>query len=1850
MGKKSGSQSVTESNTNNFIKGLNKDSDPSFVTDGMWTHARNAVNNTAEGDMGTLSNESANYICSIAGETILNGRKVIIGAINLYSDKWIIYTAVHTAGQINSINSEIGLFEEDQCKYRIIVQDPCLNFNELNLITGASREKEDCSWAAYWADGLNPDRYLNIGDPQTWPSTTFQWIGNNTYSNGTTTLQWPGVTWKQICTDSNNISQTSPGVWPVGHPVDGCIICENTTELDCDKIRLARLMDTPCLQVAAGKAGGTLRNGSYFALIAYSIKGQKISNWFSPSNVQPLWFDLDPQGALEITVNADQDNFDEFILVIVSTINQGTVAKQIGVYSTNTQIIYIDQIKEDLVPIPLEQLSVPTVVFEKSDQILETNNYLLRVGPTSKFDFNYQPLANLIQANWVSVEYPADYYLKGGYKPSYLRDEVYSFFIRWVYDTGDKSSSYHIPGRAPGEFELPCSPGNFVFETAPLNDNNTLFAPEKVFEVYNTASGVGADPLDPNNTLSDGGLIIGRGTMGYWESTEIYPDNRPDIWNSSEYCWTGTIAPEHDLCGQPIRHHKFPDHGLNSVGYTNLVKHYRRDTSSTEVFIRIMGVEFNNIIFPKDQDGNDIPDIVGYEILRGSREGNKSIIAKGMLNNMRPYKIRGNASTPGLQGLYPNHPFNTIQAPGMIDATDPYVIYDRQTPSFPFIPPATPINPPLSLIPRNVVTFHSPDTNFKTPFLSTVELKLYGSLAGTSNQQFIEPSKHPQHKLLANLGMWMMIVGGIIEAIIANLGKRTINQPGAGYTRKFLADYEQEEIGGGSGNMNFNFFGAWTPVAGTNTGSGSGSWSDLNGNNGTTEEYEITDQGGTTDLDDFEGTPGTSTTPATGALGIYNEQFNAYLSGGFFNEALVNGSITLEEIYDQFNQDGGLLKGGSYTSPYYNTELSGYQYFAGSGAETTLTPALNTAKLLYYFSEGADITLKIIYALLPYRQYALQMIAHGFYDKFNGGTCATTRRFKIADSFYLNDNIQDMKPYLSGTNTRQFRVNNLKRQSTVVVRTTNGADLDTGPALLNSDNSLVTLGSMIDTGVNQQLGWGSESKTFNFNRNIESHYAGLKYRIVNQYGQLESIKQIPITACEAKFDPTTLPTQGPVCGNPGILQKVVPSTGALFNGDTYINRYTEKNSMFFFYDWQYGQPDGTEFNYYSRQLIPEPRFKMNSERYESSNLNPFGSGFLPPISPIPTGEGLLPNSFYTLDNESYNYATDEVPKLPSLLPPPFNAYPLIDGYPGFFGVKESYFYLSTSAVRDFFVESDVIVDYREPGTEPWQRFYSPYYFTDLTSLFEINPDNITRGNYYSYDYSLSISKLFSQYFSQGVLQSRYYNPVVANLCYTYYPDRIIYSLPQQDESLKDSWFIYLANNYKEFKDQISGVKNFAKTGIFITFKNSSPLVFQGVDQLQTDFGTKITIGDGGLFNQTPQSVVIADKSYEYGSSQNRRSVISTPAGLFYMSQNQGKIMAYGNNLEEISQNGMKWWFTLFLPYKLTDDFPEYPHTDNPVAGIGCQAIYDNLNTILYFSKKDYQLKPEFKERVTYDVVNNDFIIDKIARFKLNDPDNPAFESASWTISYDPKSKFFISFHDWHPDLLLPGKNTFLSTKNNGIWKHNYQCDKFCNYYGVNYPFEIELPMSMGQSVTTLKSMEYILECYRRNKGNCIDQFHVLDYNFDQAVVYNTEQTSGYLNLNLFPKNNITLSLQYPQVNISSIDILFSKEEQKYRFNQFWDITKNRGEFPIGSNYPPTGPVIPGTTILDGPSDQQNIWITQANGYIKDLNNSNLNYSKSELQRKKFRHYLNFLFLSKEISNDTNMILKLINNKNTYSAR
>lgn len=1803
-------QDSTKQNINSFNKGLNKDSDPSFVGEGMWTHARNAVNNTREGDLGAVSNETSNQFCAEAGLTIgdATSKRYIIGAIYLYSDKWFLCTVVYNSTGLGApIGHEIGLYEEDACRYRPIVQDSCLNFSKYHLISGSSREKEDCSWSVYFADGNNPDRVLNIGDPKTWPPDNYIWVNNNQYSDGVNIMQWPGVAW-------NTTTEL----------INSCYFNTNLQTLDCDAIRLARLMQPPCLNVSLGVGGGTLRNGSYSACIAYSIKGQKVTDYFTMSNVQPVYTESDLGGTIDITINADSDNFDEFILVVISCINQQTVAKQIGIYSSKTTKVQLDQIKEDLIAVPIEQIPIRTPVFEKSDQIIEVNNYLLRVGPTTKFDFNYQPLANLIETEWVSVEYAGNYYNRGGHNTSYLRDEVYAFFIRWVYDTGDKSNSYHIPGRAAEWYE----PLNGFENQKIAGGINKLAGDDFIFQVANTAYQTDTTP----ETLPDGGIVIARGKMGYWESTEIYPDNRADIWNASSNCFTGVppydptkSPPYYDLCGKPIRHHKFPDNALSPQTY-----HFT-DTNPSNPNgekIRIMGVNFKNITFPKDNEGNDIPGIVGYEILRGSREGNRTIIAKGMLNNLRSYGITTTAGQ-NTTGLYLNYPFNTIKPYGNILGgayNDPYIrATDDNNNEF------------SQTVPTNIVSFHSPDTTFRNPFLSGSELKLYGNLQGTATNQFYVPRNHPQFKLLGNKAIFPMFIAGIIEAMISFAGEFTVNKApmiGATITKG-------EYLGAATANE-----GSWGQVQ----AGALATFGPLNATyNQAMKTYFRT--GGL--VADGIVSAFTGFTPVRGAIDVgYKAAAGVAVAAGALTPNKDNYSYTIPKI--------------AYLDPVTRV-LAALQNF------------------VFYFSEGADVALKLIYATLPYRDYALQSIAYGFYDKFFAPISSSPQRFNLEDGFYLKDNIQNVPEY-SGT---RYRINNLKRTSTVILRTTDYQNNNNGPRYINnpgeiSDNSLFTLGTAIqqfnpNEANSNGINW-SDNITTPFSTNIASHYAGIKVKIDNLYGQLQSIKQLPVSYCEQKVNPDDYEpiSTGTVCGNNAIYKKVITQTPVFFGGDIYITRYAEKNTMLFFYDWLYDQPDGYSFNYAQRFMIPEARFWMNSEPYtigqlselfsESQNENEetddddngwltkfknklkaiFKSGLLKQIAKladdINNGTGPFPNSFFNLDNTTFNYSTNE------------HETKLFGKYKGFFGVKEAYFYIANSSVRDFYVESEVITDFRESGDYQWQKPYLPYKYTDLTSMFTLDPNVIAKGDYWAYDYSLSASKLFTQYFSQGSLQSRYYDPNVAKLCYTYYPDRIIYSLPQTQESFKDSWYIYLANNYKEFKTQLSGVKNFAKTGIFITFKNSSPLVFQGVDQLQTEGGVKITIGDGGLFNQTPQSVVIADDAYEYGSSQNRRSVISTPAGMFYMSQNQGKIFSYSQGLSEISSNGLKWWFNIFMPYKLTLDFPNYPHLDNPVGGIGCQSIYDNQNGILYFCKKDYKLKPEYTGRVEYDLNKNAFILDGTTKYDL---DSKIFEDASWTVSYDPKSKFWISFHDWHPDLVLPSKNTFITTKLSKLYFHNNICNSYCNFYGKDYPFEIEIPVSTGQQVTTFRSVEYIMEAVKR-ADNCFDQFQVLDYNFDKAVIYNEEQVSGYLNLNIFPKNNVTLSLEYPKLNpavqiepgytFPAFDILFSKEENKYRFNQFWDITKDRGEFPIGSNYPPTGPVIPGTTVLAGPHTQENLWITQSNGYIKTLNPVNLDYTKQLLQRKKFRDYLNYVFLRKDISGDVNMTVKLVSTKNFISVR
>src|SRR5574343_595618 len=966
-------QNSSNITTSQFTKGLVKDLDPSLVGPDSWTHARNAVNNSHDGKLGDLGNEQANLLCVTIPYTY-------IGAIHISQDKWAIFST-------DDNNSAIGLFDESECSYKTIINDSCLNFKKSNLVVGTAKKNFDCTYSIYWDDKLNPSRQLNIDRP------AYKVVG--------------------ILDDTE------------------CQTPTYSSRIDCERLRLARLMTTPSVKIRKGTSGGVLANGSYQVAIAYTVNQIRVTDYFTPSNIQSIFTHQNLQGSLDVFIEDLDTSYDEYELVVISFINQKVNSQKLGNYSTRQKRVSIDFLNPTLTTIPLEYIPLQTPSYDKSDAMYEVNDYLLRVGVYTKPDFNYQIFANQIETKWVALELPADYYHKGGNITSYMRDEVYSFFIFWVYNTGQKSASYHIPGRNSNSTDLAIAGGDDAVEVSegviPYN-----------WQVYNTA---GLTSLSTTNIPE--GRVIAEGAMGYWESTELYPSDRPDIWGLE--------------CGKPIRHHKFPDNSLIP------------NSGNNGATINILGVKFENIQHPLGLDGKPIESIVGYEILRGSREGNKTIVAKGLINNTAQYDIPNGITSK--KGLYPNYPFNDLR-------TDPFLSTKRvkggcQGKDY----------EPMGTFRKDVFTFHSPDTQFKNPFLSgdilSVEAELSGNVSGAYEPVF----KHPEHKLVRDFALYAAGVVGVGAGLLAIKGRKVTTVDGP---RPFNA--------GVSGL-----------IAGTAAGA-------------------ITSASSPAFLVPGATTPGTIQAIAA-------------------ESAIKVPTTTISPA-------GGI--GGAKGSARESGAMSESPLLAG---------AASTFLFTYFLGRGADEALRIIKAMLPFRQFAYQYNSPGFYSNTNS-TAVGNKRRKIVEANYLEPHLQEF--------TDEFRVNNLFRSRAVIVKI-NGQIQN--PTVV--DNTRKTIGEL--------NAW--DNPTVTFSTNTSAYYAAIKNRIDNQYGQIDSIIQLPISQGVQKTEP------GKVYTSP-----------VFFGGDVYINRYTEKNTMFFFNDWLFDQPNGFPYDYNLAYNVPYARYWVNTQDYDVSKL------------------------------------------------------------------------------------------------------------------------------------------------------------------------------------------------------------------------------------------------------------------------------------------------------------------------------------------------------------------------------------------------------------------------------------------------------------------------------------------------------------------------------------------------------------------------------------------------------------------------------------------------------------------------
>ena len=1305
--------------TNDFTKGMIKDVNASLEPKQNWTHARNAANNSVDGDVGVLGNEPANLECGSIPYTV-------IGAIHKQGDEWFIFST-------NDISSEIGLFDDSKCGYTTIVNNPCLSFNRNYLITGASKENYDCTWQIYWDDNLNPSRTLNVDD--------IPWIQ--------TEVTLPGASCKQY---------------------------SDTPALDCEKIRLAPLLDVPCIKLGKSESGGQLRNGSYQAFIAYTLKSQTVTDYIGISNIQSLFDHSETAGSLKLELtNLDQD-FENFELIILSNVQQQIVAKRIGIYSTQQSSIELDFIDPALTSVPLTLLFKRSPAYEKSEAMYVVNDWLIRQGPTEQFDFNYQPLANQIQALWVVAEYPSDYYYKGGNKTSFMRDEQYAFFIRWIYNTGERSASYHIPGRPPkrGNPEWGKTQFGDQVDEIKITAGVNVFPGEMNFQVYNTATTI-PTALTPTG---DGGEIIAKGEMAYWQSTEKYPSNNPEIWNST---YTNpitnvnigdTIDTRYDLCGEYIRHHKMPTEEITPPNGN--LKALELSTSDGQK-IRILGVEFKNIKRPRYNNGTYIENIVGYEILRGSREGAKSILAKGIFRNMRKYDIPNkkygsfitNPERP--QGLYPNYPYNDLRPdPYFHDGTVAKITGTVHLKECANIWTSMDHYPPLEGVAHDVFTFHSPELMFKRPFLNAYETRIYGTLSGRAEGYFIPSEKHPKNKLLRNGSILIASIVGIGYAMQKINGKKNVSN--------LPLQINYQGLTGQTLPFSWMATGQSTPLK-TPTGAVYGTkikydYGPNDNEDKVPDEFAQHMPGGNAEALKTATDTASSMNSGTALSGIIN-----FLVNDLFNFATVgDGGLSTETDLKTQNVNtitqGGQLSGTFGGGQQIESEGSGFKSMPKS-----LRALAGMMGFITHFSVGADEIIELMYNFIKPRDYAYKHNSDGFYNDFERThSSGDIWRSKNIDSNYVGSTFQTFGQKNQATSLGLYKINNLFRPDTVAINTSREL---TEPSI--KDRSRYVLGN---TDVDKHLLGGMSSEYSLLHpgtkviRPISALYGALKFQFGNQYGQLEGIKQVQMRGCIEDVD----------FSKP---DKFIHSTDPIFSGDVYINRYTEKTIMPIFADFMYGQPDETVYDYLKRINIPYPRYWMNTQKYQITNLINYIFGGFATNSDI---KNAIPADLFYLDRHGSSCGVNPLPGMGSSGGATGDPNPL-------FSMEYGYMYTHVNGVQNFFVESEVNTAQRDWEDRKHQRHYDTYLYNDIDELFDA--EIIKKDNFYKYDYSLSASRFITNLTSYGNIQSRDYNPEIAETCFSFYPKRLIYSLQAQKEAKKDFWRVFLPNNYKDFKDKVN---------------------------------------------------------------------------------------------------------------------------------------------------------------------------------------------------------------------------------------------------------------------------------------------------------------------------------------------------------------------------------------------------------------------------------------------------------------
>jgi len=1490
-----GDQSNIKSNGGYAVTGLNMDSTLNQVKPGGLTYALNAALENFDASSVNYQNEQGNEFClqfpegyALIGTYFINEK-----------NKHIFYLCNPNVG-----GSEIGYMDNNDCIYRTLVNAPCLNFNIDNPIHKTVHKIGNCKTEIYWTDGLNSRRYLDIENIPYLP----------TYNST---------------------------------PCDPIL----TDQLDCNQLKIQPNFNIPELEVTRVYNGGDLTAGTYQFAIQYAdASGNPYTSFYSITNPTPIAntrettaiFDYKVGKSIEITItNLDVSGlYMYYNIAVITTVNNITTPELVGTYSIEDQVDTVTYTGQNQTQIKLSLADI----FEKypyydiAQDLTTAQDVIMWDNLTSIDRINYQGIASKVDLLWETYRIPpTENYgneLNATNLRGYMRDEVYAFEIVFLLKNGKQTDGFHIPGRAISfnetqQPDIPNTNADFIGEPDRI-DPLTGIGYSPYWKIYNTATLLGQASGNPIGNATP----YQYGEFAYWESIEEYPCNE-DVWG--------------DLAGQPIRHHKFTDVLVSPIfenpvyALTPGFQPVQQNNAVYPIGVKVNIGQIQGLIQNSSITTEQKENIAGFKIVRGNRNTNRSIVAKGMLRNVGTYTRQDQTL------YYPNYPYNDLNEDPFLNASSNaydslgqskvWIVETKTTGTYEYTDTVT--GKLVSCVPMVA------GTNYEFCSLTRPKVLTGKACIGPGNYDvvYVDPDRGPNALLRADtewtcngLPLTTLKFGRICGG---NCAACTYCQvaciPGPGIPINKLSVgtfpyYEDRNGYAGSAEGASTVADIWpfplaegelppfyqTSLAGP-VCSNYSRRSPLNETCGLSKPLPAIDKPESARRQVFN-SPDTSFSQPF--LGNILKLENVMLGGGKAHFVPVKGNAKYRLLSRQAQQDA---------------LDSSFDLVVGAFDGTAVFTAYQAYLTIYV----NGITRK------NYAQSFNSIASYDYYADIennvtsNGVTGIKQRQLDIQT--YLNPGVLNVGDP-SGRN-----INNYQRESSVYTKTVDKYDPLPFPnktaSLLDSNNdSIISERSrFIIGGTNYCTAKPGDKEKVNYcntpekerDINVIAYYASLKNIFENQWGQMYSYETID-TGFQRLFNVSSY------------------SDDVAFGGDIFISRFAYKTKLPFFLDNRVNGLDDSDIFYDEIGNVAYPRFwhsarsilytyrnMINIVSIKAHNFDCYND---PATIPLTTAEGIgTYRTFY-------------------------------DGY----------FYLFAYGVPNFYCESAYNVDLRQAFNDR-EGNYWPHVSTGIPDDW-VQEEFTTIAYDNTYYYNVTLSKQNTEnFFSHLPADWK------EELCFTYYPFRVVYSDPQVNNAdvRVNNWLSYSPLSLYDFPQNygnlisLDGIQNKA---VLARFENKS-LLYNKLLTMNTSNPQAAYLGNPSLFAGAPP-IDFAETDLGYVGSQNK-FLLKIPQGQVTVDAKRGQVFLLTNEgAGEISGfgSGVNRFMTDHLAFEISRYFPTNQvtvngktvtipgvDTDNNFNGIGLHGVYDSKFERVIITKLDYI--PIDKD-VKYDPVNKEFYVEK----------------------------------------------------------------------------------------------------------------------------------------------------------------------------------------------------------------------------------------------------------------------------------